>query len=103
MVEANTTTPGTPVGNTDLDTTPSLALGNKFNITNSGATSITQFDDLVRGETYLLRFMDGNTTLVDGANLITPGSANQNPGATDIYTVYSPDGTLAVVSSGSNN
>lgn len=103
LSETNTTAQGWPVATTDADTTPSLAIGNRFTIANTGATSITQFDNLMRGEVYTLLFSDGNTTLVDGTNLICPGSANLTPGATDVYSVYSPDGTKAYVSAGSNN
>ncbi len=88
---------------TDLDTTPSLAMGNDFIASNTGATSITQFDNMQRGESYRIRFTNSNTTLVDGANLICPGSANLTPGDTDIYTVYTPNGTTAYISAGSNN
>lgn len=103
LVEANTATPGWPVTFTDLDTTPSLAMGNDFVASNTGATNITQFDNMKRGESYRIRFTNSNTTLVDGVNLICPGSANLNPGDTDIYTIYTPDGTTAYVSAGSNN
>ena len=103
LSESNTTAQGWPVATTDADTTPSLAIGNRFTIANTGATNITQFDNLMRGEVYTLLFSDGNTTLVDGTNLICPGSANLTPGATDVYSVYSPDGTKAYVSAGSNN
>ena len=102
-MEANTATPGWPVTFTDLDTTPSLAMGNDFVASNTGATNITQFDNMKRGESYRIRFTNSNTTLVDGVNLICPGSANLNPGDTDIYFVYTPDGTTAYVSAGSNN
>ncbi len=81
----------------------SLAFGNDFVASYTSATNVTALDDMVRGETYRIRHTNSNLTFVDGANLVCPGSANLTPGDTDIYTVYTPNGTTAYVSAGSNN
>jgi hypothetical protein len=44
-----------------------------MNITNSGATTITDFDDGVDGQVLYLSFSDANTTLTDGGNLLLSG------------------------------
>lgn len=85
------------------DATPTLRFGTTYNLTNGSAQNITAFDDLIQGERYLFYATDGNSTLVDGANLVCPGSANLNPGATDLYTGFSPNGTVMVIAGGSNN
>lgn len=103
LYEINTTTPGYPIVLTDGDTTPSLALGNEFICTNSGATNVTKFDDLVRGESYRIRFTDGNTTLTDGTNLILAGNSNVTVTADDMYTLFCSDGTKAYEQSRSIN
>lgn len=48
---------------TNADTTPSVAVGRNFHCNNSGATSITTFDDGMDGLTISVR-LDNNTTLV---------------------------------------
>lgn len=85
------------------DATPTLRFGTTYNLTNGSAQNITAFDDLIQGERYLFYATDGNSTLVDGASLVCPGSANLTPGATDLYTGFSPDGTVMVIAGGSNN
>ncbi len=94
---------GFPINFTDLDTTPSVALGNVFYVNNTGATSITRLDDMLPGEEYTLIFANGNTTLVDGATLANLGSVPITPGSTDVYGYTTFDGTLAVMALGNNN
>ncbi len=61
---------------TDADTTPSVGQGNVFSASNTGATSITAFDDGTEFQEITIRFTNGNTTIVDGANLHLAGGAN---------------------------
>lgn len=53
----------TPTNLVDADTTPSLAGNQIFHTANTGATTITNFDDMVYGEEVLLIFRDVNTTI----------------------------------------
>lgn len=55
---------------TDGDTTPSVARGNVFSANNSGATSITAFDDSTEFQEITIRFTNSNTTIVDAAGVI---------------------------------
>ena len=80
------------VANTDADLTPSVKHGNLFLITNSGATSITDFDDAEDGQLIELHFADANTTLVDSAALVMAGGANKNFAATDVCVLRSRSG-----------
>jgi hypothetical protein len=76
----------------DADTTPSVRQGNIFSVANTGATSVTAFDDAEVGQTITLIFADANTTIVDGANLHLSGGANFVSSADDVLVlVY--DGT----------
>ncbi|MFH1320319.1 MAG: hypothetical protein ABII90_06685, partial [Bacteroidota bacterium] len=59
----------TEITTTDGDTTPSVAGYNYLLVTNSGATTITNFDDAIKGQMITLIFTDGNTTITDGANI----------------------------------
>jgi hypothetical protein len=67
---------GAPVTFTDTDTTPSVAGSRVFLTANTGATSITAFDDSVDGQEITVVFGDNNTTIVAGANMKTVGAAN---------------------------
>jgi len=73
---------------TSGDTTPSVAIGDDFICSNSGATSITYFDDAMPGQEITIR-MDANTTLVHDTNFIRlKGSTNvTTPGANAIITL----------------
>jgi hypothetical protein len=73
------------LANVDADATPSVANGDLMALTNTGATTITAFDDGAVGQRVLFIFMDANTTIQDasiggviqlagGANFV--GSAN---------------------------
>jgi len=60
----------TPSTIADGDTTPSLNGNFTFHTANTGATTITNFDDMVYGEEYLIVFKDANTTIdFSGTNL----------------------------------
>lgn len=54
---------------TDGDTTPSVAGRNVFRTVNTGATTITDFDDGVDGQEITVIFSDANTTVSDAGNL----------------------------------
>ena len=73
---------------TDADTTPSIAGRNIFVEANTGATSITTFDDGQPGQIIHIRFTTANTTLVDGATLQLAGSANFVGSADDVITLW---------------
>jgi hypothetical protein len=57
------------------DTTPSVAGCTAIVLTNSGATTITQFDDAEIGQELTVTFMDGNST-ISNANVYTAGGAS---------------------------
>lgn len=72
----------TPLTFDDGDTTPSVAEAdhNQLYICgNSGATSITDFDDGTEGQFIEVLFTTGNTTLVDGSGLQLNNSTNYSP------------------------
>ena len=69
------------------DTTPNVGLGDVFTLTNSGAISITAFDNAQVGQIITLIFTDGNTTVVDGANLHLAGGVNFVGSADDILVL----------------
>lgn len=75
------------------DTTPSVRVigsvvqkTDRFVCANSGATSITTFDDGVNGQEITIR-LDANTTLVHGATLKLAGGANLVGTANDMVTL----------------
>lgn len=61
----------------DGDTTPSVEQYGRFRTNNTGATSITTFDDGYNGQELTIRFTDGNTTLVNSGTLITGTGGNK--------------------------
>jgi hypothetical protein len=95
LIEVNTTAPGRPVQFTDLDTTPSLKLGNRFYVNNGSATTITRFDDMEIDEVYQLYFANGNTTLDNGANIILQLGSDLTPTSGQVLWFYTHDGTTA--------
>ena len=56
------------------DTTPSVQGGTNFATANTGATTITTFDDGAGGQRITIVFTDANTTLTDGGNLKLAGA-----------------------------
>ncbi len=72
---------------TDLDTTPTVANGGRLIITNSGATSISDFDGHLDTQEVELFFTNANTTLVHSAALILKGAINVNPVANSIIVI----------------
>ena len=87
-------------GNTILafanaDLTPSVARADFFSVVNSGAVTITAFDDGRVGQVVTLIFADGNTTIQDAsvAGVIQlAGGANFTPTANDVLVLIF-DGT----------
>ena len=103
LIEINTPTPGWPATLPDNDATPSLAFGNDFVASYTISTNVTQFDDVVRGETYRIRYTNSNSVLKDGTNLNLAGSADVTPTADDIYVFTCSDGTKIYEQSRSAN
>lgn len=60
----------------DGDTTPSVKSLADYVTGNTGATSITTFDDSTEGQLLRVRINDANTTFVNGATLITGTGGN---------------------------
>jgi hypothetical protein len=77
---------------TAADTTPSvIAVCDVFVIANTGAVTITDFDDGYDGQELTLKFSDANTTIQDSASIQLAGGAN---------FVGSADDTLTLIRSG---
>lgn len=71
----------------DADATPSVGKGNDFTASNTGATSITTFDDGAENQIITILFTNGNTTLVNGATLKLAGAANFVGSADDMIVL----------------
>jgi hypothetical protein len=72
----------------DGDTTPSVLLGlPAYYFDNSTATSVTEFDFLHNGQTFLLYDKNANTTLVNGALLKPWSGGNELLGTSQVYLV----------------
>jgi hypothetical protein len=69
---------------TNGDTTPSVSGGYFFVEANTGATTITNFDDAQDGQEIPILFTTGNTTIQDNANIQLVGGANFVGSANDI-------------------
>lgn len=81
---------------TDADTTPSVStncLNRNYGFANTGATSVTDFDDAFEGQIIRIR-MDGNTTLVHNNSLMRLQGATNVSGRTsnDFITFVSRGG-----------
>lgn len=76
---------------TDADTTPSVSINNEkrsFAFANTGATSVTTFDDGYDGQIITVR-MDANTTLVhNNAVMRLPGSVNISGRSTNDFVTF---------------
>ena len=78
---------------TDADATPSVA-NIRLGITaNTGATTITTFDDGIIGQVVTIRFGDGNTTLAHGATLQLIANVNFTGATGDMKAFITDDGT----------
>ena len=78
---------------TDADATPSVLGALVHKTANTGATSITTFDEGEPGRTIILIFGDANTTLVHGTNLQMASNSNLNGASGDTRTFSTDDGT----------
>lgn len=76
------------------DTSPSVRGAKLFQTVNTGATTITQFDDGRRGQHITILFGDANTTLQDGANLKTSDGNDYTGTAGKALQFASADGTV---------
>ena len=69
------------------ETTPDVSQGDVFTLTNASGVSITAFDGAQVGQIITLLFTDGNTTIVDGANLHLAGGSNFTGAANNILVL----------------
>jgi hypothetical protein len=78
---------------TDADATPSVLNGKKYKTANTGATTITMFDDGVDGQDIFVVINDANTTIdFTGTNLKGNAGVDWTPGSGDtMHCVF--DGT----------
>lgn len=58
------------------DATPSVGYANSFQTANTGATTITQFDDGRNGQEIAVRANDANTTVANNVNISLQGAVN---------------------------
>lgn len=76
------------------DTTPSVAGVGVLLSANTGATSITQFDDGSPGQRIVFVFGDANTTLVHGANLVLASGSNFTGASGNTRAFVTTNGTV---------
>lgn len=79
--------PGAHVSFPDLDTTPDVGGGRNFRANNTGATSITAFDNSISGQEITILFTNSNTTIVDAAGIQLAGGVNFVGSANDLLTL----------------
>jgi len=82
------------ISTSDGDTTPTVLNGSGkqagiLETVNSGATSITTFDNAKSGQRIIVHFDDNNTTLVNGATLKLQGGINFHAAQHDIIELIS--------------
>lgn len=77
---------------TNADTTPSVLNSDRWLVTNSAPTTITDLDDGYEGQIVTLKFSDGNTTIQDGTNFQLSGGANFTSSADDTMMLISIGG-----------
>ena len=78
----------------DGDTTPSILGALVHKTANTGATSISTFDDGEPGRFFIFIFGDGDTTLVHGANLQLASNSNLTGAAGDTRIFSTDDGII---------
>lgn len=76
----------------DADATPTVTQSNVFLTANTGATTITDFDDPVDGQVIKIVFGDGNTTLEHGSNIKLTNGGNWTFSTDDAVTLVSSGG-----------
>jgi hypothetical protein len=72
---------------TDGDTTPSVAGISYLRIANTGATTITGFDNPTEGQVIYLEFADSNTT-INRSNAYLSGGTNFTGSANDMLVLF---------------
>lgn len=77
----------------DADTTPSVSAGGLFRTANTGATSISNFDDPTSGQVIQVRVNDANTTFVHGATTIRMKAGHNVVATTGDIFLFRYDGT----------
>lgn len=81
----------------DADTTPSVQGGEIFKTNNSGATTITQFDDMLINQEFRVYFTDTNTTIAhDGVNISLKGAVNVTGSGDQCITFYAITASKAI-------
>lgn len=68
----------------DLDTTPDVSAVETLVVSNTAATSITNFDTTLDTQEIKVIATNGNTTIVNNANIILSGSTNLVMSANDV-------------------
>ena len=70
---------------TDLAATPSVADGNCFTVSNTGATTITNFTGGLNGQVIYLNTTTGNTTLKNNSTIKTTTGADKVLATDSLY------------------
>jgi hypothetical protein len=84
---------GTATTLSDGDTTPSVSGDANFLTANTGATTISRFDDLIAGELFYVLIDDANTTFdFTTSNLYGNGGSDYSAAENDLLGFYSLDG-----------
>lgn len=76
----------------DADTTPSIGSGGLFRTANTGATTITDFDDPEDNPIIVVRIADANTTIADGSGIELASNVNTTFASGEVLMFYY-DGT----------
>ena len=84
------------------DTTPSVLNASFMDIANSGAVTISNFDDGVNGQVIVLHFQDANTT-INRANAYLSGGVNFVSSANDTLTLIRVANVWTEVARGVNS
>jgi hypothetical protein len=95
LIEVNTTAIGRPISFTDADTTPSVKMGSKFYVNNTGSTTVTKFDDMQQNTVFQCYFANGNTTLDNNANLVMQQASDLTPSSGNVIWFYALSATVA--------
>lgn len=76
---------------TDLATTPSVAIGNRFIVSNSMATSVSNFTNGTEGQIIYVQCTTGNTTFVHGSTIKNRAGSNVTAAANTLkaYQLFS--------------
>ncbi|HQR17689.1 MAG TPA: hypothetical protein PK948_04945, partial [Gemmatimonadales bacterium] len=86
-LQDNTNNPMVPAF-TNGDTTPSVGGSDAWRTNNSGATSITFFDNGYLGQTFTLHAGDANTTLTQGAQLVLRNGVTRKMVSNEVTQFY---------------